>query len=142
MRKCFLLLIAFFSIGVAFGETKDKLFKGNFYNEENRVSITLDLYAATLYAPNYGFLGELNGYMNGSGIYGIWFITDYKVKDNMAILRMTNDIGSDAQTIHFLQLNDSTFSYQAVDGNEVKKAVGRRLVRIPEKMTFRKIGGK
>ncbi len=119
-------------------QPKQQPFKGTFYNEENRVTIVLNLYEATLFAPNYGFLGELNGFMHGSGIYGMWFTTSHKIEGNTATLRMSNDIGSDAQTIVFHQLTDSTFSYKAVGGNEVKKAVGRKLVHIPSGMVFKK----
>ncbi len=133
----FLLILSVFSL-TARGDSKDLPFKGNFYNEENRINLVLNLYEANIYAPNYGYLGQLNGFMNGRGIYGIWFMVDHKIEGNVATLRLTNDIGSDSQTVIFEQLTDSTYSYKAVHVNEVKKAVGRRLVKIPTTMIFKR----
>ncbi len=137
LRKLFFLLLLSCLSQTALGDSKDLPFKGNFHNEENRVNLVLNLYEADIFAPGYGFLGELNGFMNG-GIYGVWFMTDYKIEGNVATLRMTNDIGSDAQTILFELLPDGSYSYKAINGNEVKKAVGRRLVRIPSSMIFKR----
>ncbi len=140
MRRQLLTLVITLTLALsAFGDTEPRPFKGSFVNDEHRVNLVLDLYEASLFAPNYGYLGELNGYMNGRGIYGMWFLVDCKIEDKKATLRMTNDIGSDSQTVIFEQLNDSIFTYKAVDGNEVKKAVGRRLVRIPSHMKFKKV---
>ena len=76
---------------------------------------------------------------NDSKLYGTWFVLDHSIKDNRATLRMTNDIGSDAQDIYFTMQNDSTFTYKAVGGNEVKKAVKHKLYKIVSEMTFVRI---
>ena len=127
-----------YSSAVSAQTEKPKPFKGIYENAENRVIIRLDLYESTLTAPNLDFLGKLNGYMHGRGIYGIWLLTDFDIKDNTAILRFSNDTGADSQTIEFTQLNDSTFRYKAVNGNNIKKASGRKLVKIASEMIFRR----
>lgn len=111
-------------------------FSGHFYCKGTDVNIYLNLYERNLKAPGFDFLGEVNGYMAGNGIYGTWLLTRYEVKGNKAMLRFSNDIGSDAQDVEFVQINDSTYTYKALKGNALRKAVGRKLVKVVGDMTF------
>lgn len=77
----------------------------------------------------------MNGFMYGD-IYGTWMITDFKASPRKATLRMTNDIGSDTQTILFVQEQDSLFSYKAQGPNHIRKAEGQKLVKIASEMLF------
>ena len=113
-------------------------FKGRFVCDAKRITIQLDLYETSLTAPGLDFLGKVNGYMFGGGVYGVWLLTDFSIKDNTATLRMSNDTGSDSQTVEFKMQSDSLFHYKAVGGNNVKKAQGRRLVKIEPEMDFRR----
>lgn len=97
----------------------------------------LDLYEESLTAPGFDFLGPMHGYMK-DGIYGTWMITKCSCKGNKATLRFSNDIGSDSQDIEFTQQKDGTYSYHAINGNVIKKAVGTRLVRFAADMIFTK----
>jgi len=114
-------------------------YEGVFYSKENGISLHLSLYKDTIEVPNYEFLGKMNGYMVGdkeSDLYGTWMLVSYKIKGNQAELRFSNDVGSDAQSVLFTCLNDSTFSYKSVKGNVVKKAINRRLYKIENEMFF------
>lgn len=115
-----------------------KPFKGRFVCDANKITMQLDLYETSLEAPGLSFLGKVNGYMHGAGVYGVWLLTGFSVKDGTATLRMSNDTGSDSQTIEFKMQTDSLFHYKAVGGNAVKKAQGRRLVKIEPEMDFRR----
>ncbi len=118
-------------------QTADRPFKGRFYNEENRIYLTLDLYEATLDAPGLSFLGKMNGFMNGN-IYGIWLLTSHKIEGKTATLRFSNDQGSDAQTVRLTAQSDSVLIYKALDGNSIRRVEKRKLVKIPSEMTFRR----
>jgi len=118
-------------------QTADRPFKGRFYNEENRIYLTLDLYEATLDAPGLSFLGKMNGFMNGN-IYGIWLLTSCQVEGKTATLRLSDDQGSDAQTVRLTAQSDSILIYKAVGGNNIRKVEKRKLVKIPSEMTFRR----
>lgn len=118
-------------------QTADRPFKGRFYNEENRIYLTLDLYEATLNAPGLSFLGKMNGFMNGN-IYGIWLLTSCQVEGKTATLRLSDDQGSDAQTVRLTAQSDSILIYKAVGGNNIRKVEKRKLVKIPSEMTFRR----
>ena len=135
------LLLFFCALMLAGGQlsaqTADRPFKGRFYNEENRIYLTLDLYEATLDAPGLSFLGKMNGFMNGN-IYGIWLLTSHKIEGKTATLRFSNDQGSDAQTVRLIALSDSVLTYKAVDGNSIRRVEKRKLVKIPSEMTFRR----
>lgn len=118
--------------------TEDHPFAGHFFCKDTGTHIYLNLYEATLTAPGFSFLGQMNGYMNGD-IYGTWMLISHKVKGKKALLRFSNDIGADSQNIEFTQTSDSTFTYRAVDGNAIRKAVGRKLVKVTPDMTFQKM---
>lgn len=98
----------------------------------------LNLYEETVDVPNFSFLGKMHGYMSGSGIYGTWMITKCSIKNNKATIRFSNDIGSDTQDIVLTQNADSTYSYHAVDGNNIRRAVGHKLVKVTGDMVFRR----
>lgn len=117
---------------------EDRPFAGHFFCKDTGTHIYLNLYEATLTAPGFSFLGQMNGYMNGD-IYGTWMLISHKVKGKKAMLRFSNDIGADSQNIEFTQTSDSTFTYRAVDGNAIRKAVGRKLVKVTPDMNFKKM---
>lgn len=135
------LLLFFCALMLAGGQlsaqTADRPFKGRFYNEENRIYLTLDLYEATLDAPGLSFLGKMNGFMNGN-IYGIGLLTSHKIEGKTATLRFSNDQGSDAQTVRLTAQSDSVLIYKALDGNSIRRVEKRKLVKIPSEMTFRR----
>ena len=132
-----LLLLLLLPI-TAHGQADSTFFKGVFSNREHGVSFHIDLYEPTLEAPGLSFLGPLHGYMEGKGIYGTWMITRHSVKGKTATVRMSNDTGSDAQSIVLKQLSDSTMSFRTVEGNNIRKAIGRKLVKIVPEMVLTK----
>lgn len=111
-------------------------FEGHFFCKETGVNMYLNLYEETLTAPGFEFLGPMHGYMK-DGIYGTWMITKFTIKDdNKAVIRFSNDIGSDSQDIEFTQKTDSTYTYHAIGGNSIRRAVGRKLVKVTGEMVF------
>lgn len=110
-------------------------FEGHFYCKETGVNMYLNLYEETLFAPGFSFLGKMHGYMK-DGIYGTWMITKFNIKDQKATIRFSNDIGSDSQDIEFTQESDSLYTYHAVGGNSIRRAVGRKLVKVTGDMVF------
>ena len=120
------------------GADGQRPFEGHYYCSETGVHLYLNLYEAILTVPGSEFLGPMHGYMQG-GIYGTWMITARKVEGAVARLRFANDIGSDTQSVDFRQVSDSVFTYQAVGGNAIRKAVGTKLVRVTGSMKFRRM---
>lgn len=110
-------------------------FKGHYFCKETGVNMYLNLYEEDIEVPGFSFLGKMHGYMR-DGIYGIWMIVQSEVKDNKALIRFSNDIGSDSQDIEFTQQNDSTFIYQTKSGNAIRKAIGRKLEKVTGRMVF------
>ena len=83
------------------------------------------------------FLGPVYAYMDGR-IYGKWMLVKKEVKKGKAILRFTNEIGSDSQDIELTQTADGNYFYRTLGGNNVKKVVGRRLVKIVDSMPMKR----
>lgn len=112
-------------------------FEGRFYCSETGVNIYLNLYDENIEVPGFEFLGKMAGYMRGD-IYGTWMLISHAVKGKKALLRFSNDIGSDSQNIEFTQVSDSVYTYHAVGGNEIRKASGRKLVKVSGEMNFKR----
>ncbi len=78
----------------------------------------------------------MKGYMNGN-VYGIWMITSSEIKDEKtAIIRLSNDFGSETQQVRLTIKDDSTYLFEQEDGAVIKKVVGKKLVKIPRDLTF------
>ncbi|RRD80410.1 hypothetical protein EII14_01980 [Alloprevotella sp. OH1205_COT-284] len=112
-------------------------FSGVFFNDENGVWMYLDLQEEKLEVPDMPFLGHVAGYMNGK-IYGVWILIKYEIKRNKVILRFTNDIGADSQTISLTRNEDGSYWYEAINGNMIKRVEGRKLVKITGSMLMKK----
>ena len=131
------------ALGLIFSNTlsaqqQDKPFKGHFYDKKENVHLYLDLYQATLQVPSLEFLGRTHGYMQGN-IYGIWLLTQYKIKDDTATLRLSHDSGADSQSVVLQKVNDSTLIYNTVNGNAVRRVHKRKLVKAPFEFTFTRV---
>ncbi len=127
------------TVGMLFAQEEHKPFVGRFFCPETNITFDMDLYNETLEVPNLGFLGKVNGYLSGRGVYGVWIITTCGINSNIANIRLSDDMGSDTQEVCFRLLNDSLFEYKAIGGNKVRKAVGRKLVKVPDTMIFKKL---
>ncbi len=113
-------------------------FEGHFHCKETGVNLYLNLYEETISVPGFSFLGKMNGYMNGN-IYGTWMLVKHSIEGNTAHLRLSNDIGSDTQDIDFTLNPDSTYTYDAIGGNAIRRAVGRKLVKTTGHMIFERM---
>ena len=61
------------------------------------------------------------------------------IKGNRAILRLSNDLGSETQEAELVQTSDSTYMLELKGSVVVKRAVGRKLVKIaPTLKMFRR----
>lgn len=133
-----LSLVAHLAAQTPADTAKLRPFAGHFYCEDTQTHIYLNLYEESISVPGFSFLGKMNGYMSG-GIYGTWMLISHKINGTKATLRFSNDIGSDSQNIEFTQTSDSTFTYRAVGGNAIRRAVGRKLVKVTDTMSFKKL---
>lgn len=115
-------------------------FKGFFANKDHQLNLCIDLYEETIEVPGMEMFGPMNGYVNGQGVYNVWYITSVEIKDEKrATIRVSNDLGSEAQAIELTLLNDSTLHFKQVDGNVIKKVVGKKLQKIPVEMTLKRV---
>lgn len=133
MRKVFFTL--FLALTSCICTLAQRPFEGHFFSKELGVNLYINLYEETLTAPGFSFLGKMHGYMK-DGIYGTWMITKCHIDGNCAKIRFSNDIGSDTQDVELKIKDDDTYTYHAIGGNAVRKAVGRKLVKVSGDMTF------
>lgn len=132
-NKALLSLVLLLSIALRAGEP----WKLQLTNKEEQVDLKLDLYEESIDVPGMELFGPMNGYLAGKGVYGIWMVTSFQIKnDKEATLRLSNDQGSETQAILLTWQNDSTYLMELQNGVVVKKVVNKKLVKIPGKITL------
>ena len=100
---------------------------------EEGINLRLDLYEESIDVPGM----EMFGHMNGKGIYGVWMVTSFKIEsEREAILRLSNDQGSETQSIRLTTLSDSTYQAELQGGVVMKKVEGKKLVKLPSRLTL------
>ena len=96
---------------------------------KEKVTLTIDLHEESIEVPGMEIFGPMNGYLRGN-IYGVWAVTSFKIKKDKAILRLSNDLGSETQEAELTQTSDSSYTLKLLGSTVVKRAEGRKLVKI------------
>ncbi|MDE7166910.1 MAG: hypothetical protein K2O17_07760 [Bacteroidaceae bacterium] len=101
-------------------------------NKDEGVILKMDLYEESIDVPGMEMFGPMNGFLGGKGIYGVWMVTSFDIKDERTVtLRLSNDLGSETQAVRLTQQSDSLYLMELLNGVVVKKAVNRKLIKIP-----------
>lgn len=98
---------------------------------EEKINLHLDLYEESIEVPGLEAFGPMNGYLDGN-IYGVWYVVGFDIKDDQhATLTIANDLGSEDQKLTLTQNPDSSYQLKFLGYNAVKRAQGKKLVKIP-----------
>lgn len=101
---------------------------------EEKIDLRLDLYEESIEVPGLEAFGPMNGYLDGN-IYGVWYVVGFDIKDDKhATVTIANDLGSEDQKLTLTQNSDSTYQLKFLGYNAVKRAQGKKLVKIPSEM--------
>ena len=101
---------------------------------EEKIDLHLDLYEESIEVPGLEAVGPMNGYLDGN-IYGVWYVVGFDIKDDKhATITIANDLGSEDQKLTLTQNSDSTYQLKFLGYNAVKRADGKKLVKIPSEM--------
>ena len=121
-----------FAIATAcFGEQPWKL---RLTSPEEKINLKLDLYEESIEVPGLEDFGPMNGYMDGN-IYGIWYVVGFDIKDDQhATITIANDLGSEDQKLTLTKNSDATYQLKFLGYNAVKRAQGKKLVKIPSEL--------
>ncbi len=127
-----ILFAAFVSLA-ALARAQD-VWKFKATSQKEKVNLSIDLYSESIEVPGMEMFGPMNGYINGQGVYGVWMVTSLKIKsEKEATIHLSNDLGSEMQVVQLKLQGDSICTFEQVDGHVIKKVVGRKLVKIPQK---------
>lgn len=137
MRIKIALLFLFTCLSFS-GFAEEKNYKGSFYDSENDIYFLVNLYSETITVPNFSFLGKINGYLSGNGIYGIWLITTFKENKKKAEIKFSNDLGSESQKTELTLIGDSIIQLNIIGKQKLKKVVNRKLFKLPNTLTFKR----
>lgn len=113
------------------------LWKFKLHSPEEEIRLHIDLYEESIKVPGMEMFGPMNGYLGGN-IYGVWTVTSFKIQDEKtATLKLSNDLGSETQKVTLTQHSDSIYILHLDGTNVVKRAVGRKLVKIPSELRMK-----
>ena len=105
---------------------------------EEKIDLHLDLYEESIEVPGLEAFGPMNGYLGGN-IYGVWYVVGFDIKnDKQATVTIANDLGSEDQKLTLTQTSDSTYQLKFIGYNAVKRAQGKKLVKIPGELTMKR----
>lgn len=131
MKRFVLPIIMLSSLAIGAAEP----WKWRMENKEEGAVLRIDLYEETVNVPGMDIFGPMNGYLGGKGIYGVWMVTSFKLKnDQTAELRLSNDQGSETQAVKLTWQTDSTCLMELQGGVVVKRVVNNKLVKIPQRI--------
>lgn len=121
--------IAILSLITSLNTYAEHPWKLHLTDKKEKINLHIDLHEETIEVPGMEMFGPMNGYLDGN-IYGVWCITSFSFKDDKAILRLSNDLGSETQEAELKQTSDSTYTLKLTGTTVVKRAEGRKLVKI------------
>jgi hypothetical protein len=134
-KPLFTLFLALVTLGCFAQEP----FRCTLQNKELNLNLYLNLYNESITVPGMEMFGPQFGYMNGN-IYNTWIVTSCKVLDSKtASANFSNDVGSETQEVSITIQSDGTYLFQHTNRSVMKKAVGRKLVRLPSTIVFTRI---
>ena len=108
------------------------------HQPEEKINLNLDLYEESIEVPGLEAFGPMNGYLDGN-IYGVWYVVGFDIKDDQhATITIANDLGSEDQKLTLTMNPDSTYQLKFLGYNAVKRAQGKKLVKIPSEMKMEK----
>jgi hypothetical protein len=106
-------------------------FKGRFTSKDLNLKLEINLYDESVEVPGMEMFGPLNGYIAGEGLYRTWYISKIRqIEGQKAIVHFSNDLGSETQPVELTLINDSILHFREIEGSVMKKAVGKKLVKI------------
>lgn len=136
MKKKATLAVA---LAIATASIGQRPWKVNLQQPEEGINLHLDLYEESIEVPGMEAFGPMNGYMDGN-IYGVWYVVGFDIKDEShANVTIANDLGSEDQKLTLTQTSDSTYQLKFLGYNAVKRAQGKKLVKIPAEFVMKKV---
>ena len=127
------------ALAIATASIGQRPWKVNLQQPEEGINLHLDLYEESIEVPGMEAFGPMNGYMDGN-IYGVWYVVSFDIKDDShANVTIANDLGSEDQKLTLTQTSDSTYQLKFLGYNAVKRAQGKKLVKIPAEFVMKKV---
>lgn len=127
------------ALAIATASIGQRPWKVNLQQPEEGINLHLDLYEESIEVPGMEAFGPMNGYMDGN-IYGVWYVVSFDIKDDShANVTIANDLGSEDQKLTLTQTSDSTYQLRFLGYNAVKRAQGKKLVKIPAEFVMKKV---
>lgn len=125
MKQLFVLI----SLVVCMLSHAEEPWKLNLIDRNENIILRMDLNEECIEVPGMEAFGPMHGYLGGN-IYGVWAITSFRTNNKKAILRLSNDLGSETQEVELTQTTDSTYQLKLIGTTVIKRAEGHKLHKI------------
>lgn len=104
-------------------------------DRNKNITLKINLDEECIEVPGMEAFGPMHGYLGGN-IYGIWAVTSFRINNKKAILRLSNDLGSETQEVELTQTTDSTYQLKLVGTTVIKRVEGHKLHKISPTLTM------
>lgn len=122
-------IFTFISLSICLLSRAAEPWKLSLTDPNEKIVLNIDLEEESIEVPGMEMFGPMHGYLGGN-IYGVWAVTSFRINKDKAILRLSNDLGSETQEAELTQTTDSTYQLKFIGSTVVKRAVGRKLHKI------------
>ncbi len=113
----------------------EDLWKLDLIDRNKNIILKINLDEECIEVPGMEAFGPMHGYLGGN-IYGIWAVTSFRINTKKAILRLSNDLGSETQEVELTQTTDSTYQLKLVGTTVIKRVEGHKLHKISPTLTM------
>lgn len=104
-------------------------------DRNKNIILKINLDEECIEVPGMEAFGPMHGYLGGN-IYGVWSVTSFRINNKKAILRLSNDLGSETQEVELTQTTDSTYQLKLVGTTVIKRVEGHKLHKISPTLTM------
>ncbi|MCM1372310.1 MAG: hypothetical protein NC113_01495 [Bacteroides sp.] len=104
-------------------------------DRNKNIILKINLDEECIEVPGMEAFGPMHGYLGGN-IYGVWAVTSFRINNKKAILRLSNDLGSETQEVELTQTTDSTYQLKLVGTTVIKRVEGHKLHKISPTLTM------
>ncbi len=104
-------------------------------DRNKNIILKINLDEECIEVPGMEAFGPMHGYLGGN-VYGVWAVTSFRINNKKAILRLSNDLGSETQEVELTQTTDSTYQLKLVGTTVIKRVEGHKLHKISPTLTM------
>lgn len=139
MKRLHTLLIAVLVACCVHAQHDQNPFQASLYNEQNEISMEIDLVKKNILVPQQEVLGEVAGYISIKKDFRKWIVIDAEmIRPNTAQLSVVNDYGSE-DFVAVLTFNpDGSYTWKHQSGSPMKFVINKKWHKMSGTLSFKR----